>query len=197
MGRPTKIKVGDRYGRLTVVGVQSFGSGKHAAALCDCDCGNKTSVKSHLLFKIKSCGCSQYDSAFRKVRGEDTYPSKSFGEAMFNSFFSSYKNRAKRHDQLFTLSKDDFRNIISKNCEYCGAVPRKRMVHKKDGSPLYNGEIYANGIDRVNNNDGYTVLNSVACCSECNFAKHTRDKEQFFEHCLSVVKKQFTNLLKE
>lgn len=194
MGRPSKIKVGERYGRLTVTGIQSFGSGKHASALCKCDCGMETSVQSHLLSKIKSCGCSQYDPAFKKKRSIDTYSTKSHGEAMFNSFFNSYRNKAKRHDQSFELSKDVFKKLISSDCEYCGAAPRKRMTYRKDGSPMYNGEIYANGVDRVDNDKGYTELNSVACCTECNLSKHTRSKEQFLNHCLTIVKKQFANV---
>jgi len=197
MGRRSKLKIGDKYGRLTVIDIQSFGAGKHAAAICKCACGNQTSVQSHLLTKIKSCGCSQYDTAFIKQRNSASYYSKPVGEAMFNNFYSSYLTKAKKHKQVFELSKEEFKTIISKNCEYCGREPRTRMVYKKDGSPMYNGDILANGIDRVNNQEGYTLLNSVACCTECNLSKHTKNKEQFLTHCLRVVQKQFKDLLKD
>lgn len=42
-----------------------------------------------------------------------------------------------------------------------------------------NGAFTYNGIDRLNNDEGYTVENTVTCCSVCNRAKHTMGFEAF------------------
>lgn len=54
-GRKT-VPVGSRFGKLTVI--QDLGKGM---VLCQCDCGNTTSVTKHRLLNelIKSCGCSR------------------------------------------------------------------------------------------------------------------------------------------
>lgn len=62
MGRPAIDLVGQRFGRLVVIGRDpNFprGGGKNARWLCQCDCGNIHSVYSHCLKsgKVKSCGC--------------------------------------------------------------------------------------------------------------------------------------------
>lgn len=38
-----------------------------------------------------------------------------------------------------------------------------------------------NGIDRVNNNEGYTLLNSLSCCIICNRAKNSLSYGEFIE----------------
>lgn len=196
MGRPSKITIGNRYGRLVVTNVEGLGAGKHAVAICQCDCGNVTKVSSHLLKKIKSCGCSQYDLNFIKKRDADSYNCLPKGEAMMNSYFHSYVNAAKKRNLPFTLTKQQFIDLTSMSCHYCGAEPTYKMLYKKDGRPMHNGGIVVNGVDRMNNTDGYSLENSVACCSECNFAKHARSKESFVAHCQRVVdnfKKEIEN----
>jgi len=52
--KPTKLKPGDKFGRLTVV--KYAGNGKQ---VCRCDCGNETIVATVTLTSghTKSCGC--------------------------------------------------------------------------------------------------------------------------------------------
>ena len=38
---------------------------------------------------------------------------------------------------------------------------------------------FSNGIDRVNNNLGYSKSNCVACCTFCNYAKSDHSQEEF------------------
>jgi hypothetical protein len=58
MGIPSKVKVGDKFGRLTVM--EHIGSeGGSRVWKCKCECGNICDVKSHFLRSGKkgSCGC--------------------------------------------------------------------------------------------------------------------------------------------
>jgi len=62
MGRPAKDLTGKVFGALKVIerDFEGSGPGKAARWTCECDCGNKTTVSSRLLGKIKSCGCQQH-----------------------------------------------------------------------------------------------------------------------------------------
>lgn len=52
-----KDRVGERYGRLTVV-KYSHTAGRHIHWLCKCDCGNLTTVsRANLGVSTRSCGC--------------------------------------------------------------------------------------------------------------------------------------------
>jgi hypothetical protein len=79
----------------------------------------------------------------------------------------------KTKGRFSNLSLDEFAYLQSQPCHYCA-----RTAEESDGF---------NGIDRVNNEIGYTLSNCVPCCTECNFAKRTRTAEQFISHCLRVA----------
>ncbi len=63
----TPVKIGDSYGRLIVL--EEMGQNKHGKRLylCECICGNKTTVVGSQLRsgKTKSCGCLQAESLLR------------------------------------------------------------------------------------------------------------------------------------
>ena len=50
---------GNRYGRLTVIGLSSRKSGRKSYWVCRCDCGNEIAVRSDMLKNgnTRSCGC--------------------------------------------------------------------------------------------------------------------------------------------
>jgi hypothetical protein len=43
-----------------------------------------------------------------------------------------------------------------------------------------NTVIHHNGIDRVDNNNGYILDNCKSCCGDCNYMKKTFTIESFF-----------------
>lgn len=88
-----------------------------------------------------------------------------------NRKFSTYKCSAKKHaGREFSITKEQFMELWQKPCYYC------------------NGSIKTIGIDRVNNEKGYTVDNIVPCCKLCNYAKRGLSKAEFISLCSSVVK---------
>ncbi len=89
------------------------------------------------------------------------------------SLYTSYKYRATKKELAFELTKEDFNTIISNNCFYC---------HKE------NNKKHSNGIDRADNTVGYTLINSISCCGECNYMKGALGKEEFIEHCNVIYK---------
>ena len=73
-----------------------------------------------------------------------------------------YRHSAKIRGLQFALTKPEFKQLLSSLCHYCYAEP----------SPV-------NGIDRVDNDAGYTPENCVPCCKLCNRAKADLPIEDF------------------
>ena len=93
--------------------------------------------------------------------------------------YNEYKKRAE--DILmkeFNLTSIEFLKIIGNNCYICGKEPNNEHL---------------NGIDRVDNDKGYTLDNVSPCCGECNFMKKNYDLEEFFEK----MKKIYNNKLSD
>ena len=67
--------------------------------------------------------------------------------------FCRYRARAKKKGLEFKLEYEVFERLLTSPCYYCG----------------YNDE--HNGIDRANNNMGYTLSNSIPSCVCCNIMK--------------------------
>jgi hypothetical protein len=50
-----------------------------------------------------------------------------------------------------------------------------------------------NGIDRVDNNKGYTIENCVPCCTAVNYAKLDMSYSDFIQLCKEVTQKQINS----
>ncbi len=47
--------------------------------------------------------------------------------------------------------------------------------------------VYKNGIDRLNNDEGYVLSNCVPSCSVCNYGRQDYTVEEYVEHCKKVT----------
>lgn len=88
-----------------------------------------------------------------------------------NVAYNAYKQRADKNDWSFELSQKQFNDLICGSCVYCGRP---------------NDNCHNNGIDRKQNNIGYTEENCVPCCGECNLMKANMSYEQFID-CVKKV----------
>lgn len=92
-----------------------------------------------------------------------------------NGVVRSYRTYcAKSRNLECALSEDDFDALFSGNCCYCG-VPPSNTIKYATSSLAFT----YNGIDRVDNNIGYTVENCVSCCTVCNKAKMVMSEQEF------------------
>jgi len=66
-------------------------------------------------------------------------------------------NRAEEKGWEFSLSREEFGNIVNDKCYMCG---------KKTN------EEHLNGIDRYNSKEGYILSNCRTCCKDCNYMKN-------------------------
>ena len=145
---------------------------------CKCDCGKIiTAIGVELTRKhTKSCGCMRQEKTAILTK-------KGYGEASFNRLYGNYKRSANKNKHEFTLSKEEFKEIVQQPCTYCGRQPYARIINKSK-----NGDFDYNGIDRVDNSKGYIKGNVEACCMQCNYAKKNYTKEEFCEWIVIVYK---------
>lgn len=141
--------------------------------MCQCACGGTKEVRSSLLVKqkVKTCGCSGKSSEKLPV-----------GESSFNELYGRYKRQAETRGHSFELSKETFREYTTSLCFYCGSYPKNRVTNGKTGEYFYNG------IDRKDNTKGYTVENTVPCCTICNRAKRDLPFEEFCSWIENLIK---------
>lgn len=88
-----------------------------------------------------------------------------------------YKGHARDKNRVFELTYEQFKEIVQKDCFYCGSSPKVmqhmlRYCKNSEPQPL-------NGIDRIDSSKGYTVDNCVSCCPLCNQMKSNIDQNVF------------------
>lgn len=119
-----------------------------------------------------------------------------------NFLFRSSKANASRRGHKFLLSFEEFNNIISQSCYYCGSEPKEASgeLLKKRGD-THQPTIRYNGIDRLDPTKDYTLDNCVPCCSVCNYMKHTQQKDDFLKQVERIynfsINKGSTTISKE
>lgn len=81
--------------------------------------------------------------------------------------YKQHLRSARRRGIPNELSEDRYRWLLSQPCAYCGSE--------------------AGGVDRVKSEWGYTTLNSVPCCKDCNYAKQSLAANRFISHAAKIV----------
>lgn len=74
-----------------------------------------------------------------------------------SSYKEYYTRAVKKINKSFEITMDDYLKIIAEKCYICGKESK--------------GE-HRNGIDRIDNDKGYTLDNVKPCCGECNYSKN-------------------------
>lgn len=167
---------GERFGRLLVIKIDHIKNNRYFW-LCQCDCGNTIVTRTTCLRRgtTQSCGCLHKEIV-----------SLEYGEASFNQLWKRYKKAAKNRNIIFDLDRDLFKDIINKNCFYCGKEPSQITKNVHD-----NGDCIYNGIDRLDNDLGYISSNVVPCCGMCNMGKKDFSKEIFLNWIKDVYNHSF------
>lgn len=180
-----KDLTGEKFGRLFVIKESDKRIGDRPTWLCRCDCGNTKEVSSQDLTtgRISSCGCLKRGRISHKDR--KLIPTKSLPNInespRINTKFSIYRSSARNRGLEFELSKEDFLNLITGECTYCGKK-------SETGFDLKSLSVHTTflGIDRVDNTKGYTINNVVSCCKLCNRMKMTLTKDEFLEQIARI-----------
>lgn len=146
-------------------------------AICDCGKPVKISTSNFTHGETKSCGCYIAD---RRKKGMITPNPESAGLEQYNQT----KNKALKRNKEFNLTYEQYKEIATKDCTYCGAPPYEKYSQVKNSA-----KIKLNGIDRVNTKKGYTIDNCVPCCGTCNTMKMDKSLEEFLTKISEIYKK--------
>lgn len=170
------------FGNLTVI---SFAENRkwHRLWNVRCVCGTETKMyQTNLLHQNPvSCGCKTSELISEFFTGRQK-PVEDKTLTAIDNVIRTYKENARKANREFNLTKEECVSLFESNCSYCGTPPsNKQKIFGTDEFYLYSG------IDRVDNNLGYTKENSKSSCRECNFFKASMDEFDFLDHCRKVV----------
>ena len=82
--------------------------------------------------------------------------------------YSIYKRDARNRKYKWDLTREEFTLLFNGQCHYCGQSP-------------------AQGVDRMDNDQGYTPNNAVSCCRKCNNMKSVYTKEELISQCKRIL----------
>jgi hypothetical protein len=167
-----EVEIGQRFGKLIVVGKATTKKGLHW--LCRCDCGRDNTVYQSNLIHGASTAC-RYCGHYKKQ----------YSESAFNKLYGDYQRQSVKRSFEFSLTREEFKSLVSGDCHYCGEPPAQGAnLARTYGVFLYNG------IDRLDNDLGYHFVNCVPCCAICNHMKWTLTKDQFLNRIARIAQKR-------
>lgn len=187
------IEIGNKYYRLLCLSfVEKRGHKNIFKFLCDC---GKECIKIGPRVKsgyTKSCGClrdelRKSEKVRKQLQKATNLIKKSKGEASLNVVYRTYIDRAKKYKFEFSLTIESFKYLTQQDCHYCGAKPNNIGGYKNN-----NGRYIYNGLDRIENNKGYTLTNCVPCCKICNVSKNNMTYIDFLQHIEAIYERQQT-----
>jgi hypothetical protein len=168
-----------KFGRLVLIEKTSL---KHKDGtylhrfLCDCGNYKNTLYRNVKTGNVRSCGCLQTEGNVARLLGKCPTNKRGERERAINWSFLLTKSGAKSKNRDFTLTISDIESLVFSNCYYCNKEPSRYIKHTRDNAQV---KVPVNGIDRYDNNKGYTLENSVPCCKECNFLKRAYHGDEF------------------
>lgn len=179
---------GQKLGKLTVV--KHTRTGKYLFLECSCNkptCPKTIKITRKLFNKRTITTCDHLQELETRKNGiSDNVLNEADFEGLElapeDRFYLSYAKGAKTRNIAFSLTLNEFKEIIKKPCHYCG------ISHTRRGKNLK-----ANGVDRVENTRGYHASNCVPCCGNCNMAKRSKTVQQFLGWAKRLADFQWTN----
>jgi len=166
---------GQRFEKLVAlrrIGKKTYPAG-HARSIwlfrCDCGAEVEKTLTDVRRADTKSCGCGRF--------GKPAANRLADGEASFNGLYTRYRNSARIRHLAFGITKEQFAQLTSGDCHYGGQRPSAEHLTHKSAFGAYQ----YNGLDRVDNEQGYVPSNLVSCCSLCNRAKAVMSQAEFIQ----------------
>ena len=101
----------------------------------------------------------------------------------YKYLLSDYITSAKSRNLQFKLNNQEFYQLVTQPCYYCGELPKKRVFRK--GLPEECSAL-VNGIDRIDSSKDYILENCVPCCTMCNVMKLNYSTDTFLNHISKI-----------
>lgn len=204
MAKRAEHSIGEKFGKLTIIGVldKIHKNGARMVA-CVCDCGVLTAVNITYIRNgdKKSCGCLHKETASKIIK-EVNKTNYSSGKWSTDPKLGSAKVIFKQTYNDGDLSFEEFYDLSQQNCYYCGKEPsnkmntyayqaaydeRKGIAPRNSSYSIDNGTFIYNGLDRMSNKKGHYKDDVVACCWDCNFAKVDLSYNDFLEMIYKIA----------
>ena len=155
----------------------------------------ESNKKVDVFFKVQCIHCGAIrERELYSNSGWNRYPTCPECPRRKNTYyelrFKEYIYSAEKRKKEWNLSFDDFVNISTQKCFYCGAEP-EIQYRQQTGCNEMLGDKF-NGIDRINSDLGYSIDNCVPCCSICNMMKTNYTKEYFLNHIKKIYNYSIT-----
>lgn len=168
-------RIGQAFGRLRIFGRAESKNGRRRW-LARCACGSVIE-RSFRPSGPNSCGCAAREALAARNKNVKRQKRRPDHLVMYTWIATQYRCNAKTRGLLWELPTEVATRLVMSACNYCGVECSmvKRHTDKR------RAPIRVNGIDRVDNNVGYTVSNCVPCCKTCNKAKSDMTLAAFLE----------------
>lgn len=171
-------RIGKKYHQLLIVSIShKIKNLTYVNTICDCGKEKIICLQNIVRTKKPTKSCNHL-----KIENLKSFSNK---EPNFKSEYKRWlKNDVKSRNKTSDLTIEQYSILIMNNCHYCNS-PGTQIMH-------FSQAFKRNGIDRIDNNIGYTINNCVSCCSICNFAKRSSNYDDF----INWVEKVYNNKIK-
>ena len=169
---------------LTVVkyeGIKHYAGKNRHFWLCQCVCGNTTSVETwHLKTRhTTTCGCLKTRTGKNNIKYQGY-------EDLSLSMWNKIKSNAKKRNHEFDITIEYAWGIFIKQKKLC-VLSGVKIYFASTGKQFNNGCATAS-LDRINNSKGYIIGNVQWVHKDINRMKWAHDEKYFIELCQRVAK---------
>ena len=154
----------------------------YAKIPCRCKCGKESLVDAYILNNGKSRSCI---SCFNQNKGGINNNSWKGYEEIPASWFTRFRNYAKKKGNVFDIGLEDVWSVYQKQDKKC-ALSGLDIDFKRSGKGIHAS--YVASIDRINSKIGYTKGNIQLVHKDVNIMKNAFDQDYFISVCGLITK---------
>jgi len=134
--------------------------------ICRC-CNQSKRMVSEESFNLR---VKRRYSKHDKEKIKENHAVKHIPQDIYSQRYSKLKSSAKSRNIILNLSLEEYIPICKLKCHYC------------------NLDNTTQGLDRIDNNQGYVLNNVVSCCKTCNTMKNTMTYDEFINHIKIILR---------
>lgn len=193
------IEPGKKYGNMTAieyVKIMTKSGNMEWRWRCEDDEGNTYHMRTRALY-VKGLKDETTDVMSKEEMDkyfEDLEKGHMNQMGLRKKYYQEYVSNAFKRGFPFNITFDEFNELISQPCYYCGQEPyvHKSMLKRANmNEPM----LKCVGIDRIDSSNYYYLDNCVPCCTRCNLMKNTLSRDEFLSHVHKI--EQFQSKIKE